>query len=40
MINSTVEVILQSKVSDSFRCKRAADSLDIDVAGSDYYYLK
>lgn len=40
MINSTVEVILQSKVSDSFRCKRAADSLDIDVKKKSIHHLK
>lgn len=40
MISSTVEVLLRSSVSDSFRCKMAADSLDIDVQKKSVHHLK
>lgn len=40
MIASSVEVLLQSPVSNSFRCKLAADSLDIDVNKKSVHHLK
>ncbi len=40
MISKTVEVTLQSPVSNSFRCKMAANSLDIDVKKKSIHHLK
>lgn len=40
MIPGTVEVTLQSAISNSFRCKLAADSLDIDVKKKSLHHLK
>jgi ABC-type ATPase with predicted acetyltransferase domain len=40
LLPESVEVFLQSPVSDSFRCKLAANSLDIDVAKKSIHHLK
>jgi ABC-type ATPase with predicted acetyltransferase domain len=40
MIQKNIDFILQSSVSDSFRCKMAADSLDIDVKKKSIHHLK
>ena len=40
MIPKTIEVILQSPVSDNFRCKMACDSLDIDIKKKSIHHLK
>lgn len=40
IIPKTVEVILESKVSTNFRCKRACDSLDIDIKKKSIHHLK
>lgn len=39
-IPKTVEVILQSEISNSFRCKLACDSLDIDIQKKSIHHLK
>jgi ABC-type ATPase with predicted acetyltransferase domain len=36
----TVEVTLQSAISDTFRCKLACDSLDIDIKKKSVHHLK
>ena len=36
----TAEVILQSKISNNFRCKMACDSLDIDISKKSIHHLK
>lgn len=40
MIPKTVEVILQSPVSNNFRCKMACDALDIDIKKKSVHHLK
>lgn len=40
MIPSNIEVTLQSPVSSSFRCKMAANSLDIDTKKKSVHHLK
>lgn len=40
MIPKSIEVILQSPVSDNFRCKMACDSLDIDIKKKSVHHLK
>src|SRR3989304_539053 len=40
MIPSTIEVILESPVSNNFRCKMACDALDIDIAKKSVHHLK
>jgi ABC-type dipeptide/oligopeptide/nickel transport system ATPase subunit len=40
IIPKTAEVILQSEISDTFRCKLACDSLDIDIKKKSVHHLK
>lgn len=40
MIPKTVEVILESPVSNNFRCKMACDALDIDIKKKSIHHLK
>lgn len=40
MIPKNIEVILQSQISDNFRCKMACDSLDIDIKKKSIHHLK
>ena len=40
MIPKNIEVILESPVSNNFRCKMACDSLDIDISKKSKHHLK
>lgn len=40
MIPRSVEVVLQSPVSNNFRCKMACDALDIDIKKKSVHHLK
>jgi ABC-type lipoprotein export system ATPase subunit len=40
MFPTTIEVILQSPVSNNFRCKMACDALDIDIKKKSMHHLK